>query len=164
MLALLFQGLDCNLHPCPKGDSAAKPDWLKQEFEGKMPCLDDGGKRVVSSLFNMRTTTWTGYLFIFFFCQVESSTICEYLENTYPDPPLLNGLDEAVVVDAQNAAKDIFPAMAKLVKCHERDHYVEKNLLRAAAAFHEFWTNKKKAEGLYLSKPPTPISKQSPIS
>ncbi len=45
--ALPLQGLKCNLRPCPPGDDNSKPDWLVEDFQGKMPCLDDEGRRTV---------------------------------------------------------------------------------------------------------------------
>ena len=74
--------------------------------------------------------------------KVESSTIADYLDDKYPDPPLAKGFDESASVDAQNATKDIFPAMAKLVKCEEPDHYAEKALLKVIEDFQKFWEGK----------------------
>ncbi len=75
---------------------------------------------------------------------MESSAIADYLELTYPDPPLRK--DGSAEKEAQEATKDIFPAMAKLVKCHRTEDEPEKALLDAAAKFQTFWEEKKKTE------------------
>ena len=48
-MLLRAKGLDarCALHPCAREQ---KPEWLVRDFQGKMPCLDDGGHRMVTEL------------------------------------------------------------------------------------------------------------------
>ncbi len=49
-MVLKLKGVgDVNLHPLPN-DPKAKPEWLVQEFDGKMPCLVREGKKIVRIL------------------------------------------------------------------------------------------------------------------
>jgi len=43
-MAAVIKQLELELHPVVEED---KPDWLKKDMEGKMPCLDDQGRRNV---------------------------------------------------------------------------------------------------------------------
>lgn len=78
--------------------------------------------------------------------QIESSVICEYLENLHPNPPLTFEGKEKIALEATSG---IFPAMAKLVKSPEFDSGLEKALLEQLEKFEDFWA-KRGQEGDYL--------------
>lgn len=96
---LNYKKLEYKSLPC-KPDS--KPDWLIKELEGKMPCLKQGNLKMV-----------------------ESGTIAEYLEKTYPEPSLsIENMEEICKIQS-----GFFPAMAKLVKSTDYQEDLEQELM-----------------------------------
>ena len=77
-LVLHVKGLDCELQPCAPEQ---KPGWLVADFEGKMPCLDDSGERMVcwtvASLWGVVGTVmrWLGSVVVVVCCRWECEAI-----------------------------------------------------------------------------------------
>ena len=66
----------------------------------------------------------------------ESSTIAEYINNTFPEPRLV-----PVSQDAADQVRGIFPALAKFVKKIEFDPDLEEGLLKELEKL-EMWLTK----------------------
>ena len=83
--------------------------------------------------------------------QVESSSIMEYIDATYPEPALLRA-DQAKIADAQKATANVFPSLAAFLKAEEFDFYAEKALLSALADFEAFLATRKEGDRLLFGK------------
>ncbi|CAM9944167.1 unnamed protein product [Phaeothamnion confervicola] len=70
-----------------------QPDWLVEDYDGKMPCLVHDGE-----------------------AYTESSEIVRYLEYFFPQPPLTDPANQKAVEQALEACNGVFPAVAKCLK------------------------------------------------
>jgi len=86
-IVLAEKQLDYDLIPCTQ---EAKPKWLLDDYEGKLPALRHRKE-----------------------CYVESEVIAQYLDFFFEEPELslTEGMNDAIA-----AIKDFFPAMAKFIK------------------------------------------------
>eukprot|EP00095_Tigriopus_kingsejongensis_P010584 maker-scaffold449_size167299-snap-gene-0.13 protein:Tk10584 transcript:maker-scaffold449_size167299-snap-gene-0.13-mRNA-1 annotation:"gsh-dependent dehydroascorbate monomeric enzymes catalyzing the reduction of dha into asc" len=118
-MVIAVKGVDCDVIPLPPSN---KPDWLVEDFDGKMPVLDHKGMR-------------TG----------ESGAIAVTLDETFPDPPLqFQGREET----AMKTLSGIFPALAKVIKSRNLDFNAEKTLLGQLQVMNSYLIGKPK--GAYL--------------
>lgn len=85
------KGLECKVIPRTKDN---KPDWLVNDYDGKMPCLKNGDDIVT-----------------------ESSTIINYLENSFSDVQVECDQDQSVL----HLTQGFFPAFAAFMKKEEYD-------------------------------------------
>ena len=70
--------------------------------------------------------------------QVETTAIAAYLDRQYPEPPMLSPYPEALQAEAQEATRDLFPTMARLIKSKEFDAAVETAFLESVAKLEAF--------------------------
>ncbi|KAG5188654.1 GSH-dependent dehydroascorbate reductase, monomeric enzymes catalyzing the reduction of DHA into asc [Tribonema minus] len=89
-MVLRYKGLPVTLVPCAPD---AKPDWLVEDHEGKMPCLVHDGE-----------------------AYTESSEIVRYIEYFFPEPTLSPQGASAQMAEAMEATSGLFPLMARCVK------------------------------------------------
>lgn len=121
-LAAGAKGLPLDVQPHAP---SAKPAWLVEQHEGKMPCLVDDS-RVVT----------------------ESRDIANYLDSTYP--PVLSLSTSPDLEAAEEAVKPVFMAFARYCKCTEsgeQDTELKKALLLALCTLDAALS---KTPGLFL--------------
>jgi len=95
---IIAKGLECKVIPRTKDN---KPDWLVNDYDGKMPCLRDGEDTIT-----------------------ESSTIVNYLETKYPSELVECDQDQSVL----HLTQGFFPAFATFMMGAEYDPKLEKRL------------------------------------
>jgi len=95
---IVAKGLECKIIPRTKEN---KPDWLINDFEGKMPCLKNGDDIII-----------------------ESSKIVSYLEEKFPENKIECEQDESVL----HLTQGLFPSLALFIKQKEYDPKLEKRL------------------------------------
>lgn len=97
--AVIFaKGLECKVIPRTKDN---KPDWLVNDYDGKMPCLRNGDDIVI-----------------------ESSSIVNYLEEAFPQEKVVCDQDQSVL----HLTQGFFPAFAAFMKKAEFDPKLENRL------------------------------------
>eukprot|EP01084_Bolivina_argentea_P312250 540581_1 len=89
-MILHLKGLECKVVPCAPD---TKPEWLVENFEGKMPCFVHDGE-----------------------AYTESQKIASYLEYFFPVPNLGDPSSDPKCKAAFEAATGLFPAVAKCIK------------------------------------------------
>jgi len=82
------KGLEYDVRPCT---AEAKPQWLIDHYEGKLPALRHRKE-----------------------CYVESDVIAQYLDFFFQDPPLAG--KKKLVAEAEDAVDGLFPAIARYLK------------------------------------------------
>ncbi|KAL7554812.1 hypothetical protein ACHAWF_018633 [Thalassiosira exigua] len=124
-MVLAEKGLECDLVPSTPEN---KPQWLLDDYGGKMPALCREKE-----------------------CHVDSEAIAQYIDSTFKEPKLSVGGDD--LTNAQNAIDGFFPAMARFVK-HKPNGNDEDKTKQAALETKlqtlEDYLSEKDWEGPYL--------------
>ncbi|CAM9274194.1 unnamed protein product [Chrysoparadoxa australica] len=90
-MVLHYKKLPFQLSPCTPD---SKPQWLVDDYEGKMPCLVHDGE-----------------------AYTESSEIARYVEYFFPEPSLTNGGDTHLLSpNTVQVTSGLFPALARCIK------------------------------------------------